>query len=210
MNQITLFFISLLAVALVGCSSSSNDNANTADDSAGDNSGGAAADPGGDTTETTDGSVDPQGNNPGKVPTVLAELTTLDITSTDAPRGHKIFTGNEIRVLAPESEDSVENSYLNLDFPCSGEGVFTFWPSVPFATIWQPGSGNFTWGTVDAADEDYSWGLEATGFLSGDPDNGIFVNGITVQTIVNGALIVGTAVAENLVVKRIVQYEECS
>jgi len=211
MNKTKLLLVNLLAVALAGCGSSGSSDTAASTGTGGDTTGNTTGETAGETTGTTAGTAGTQGNNPGRVPeTVLAELTTLDITGADAPRGHKIFAGNETRTAFAGLENLVENSYFNLDFPCSGEGVFEFWPSPQFATFWTPGSGNFTWGTVDAADTDDSWDLDATGILGGDPDNGILVNGISVRTIVNGALIVGTAVAEDLVVTRIVQYEECS
>ncbi len=153
----------------------------------------------------------PQGNNPGAVPTpVLAEITTLDVSEPDSPRGHKIFAGNEIRGVAPGGEFDVEYSYFNLDFPCVGDALFENYPSQLLATTNTDMLGGFVWDPIVPGSETDVWNLHVGAILSGDEEHSILQEGIEVYPVNWGEIIVGSAIINKLVVTRIVQYAECS
>ncbi len=152
----------------------------------------------------------PQGNNPGAVPIpVLAEITTLDVSELDSPRGHKIFAGNEIRGVAPGGEFDVEFSYFNLDFPCVGDALFESYPSQLLATTNTDMLGGFVWEPIVPGSESDVWNLSVGAILSGDEEHSILQEGIEVYPVNWGEIIVGSAIINKLVVTRIVQYAEC-
>lgn len=207
------------AGATAGASAGLSTTGTTVGTTVGDTAGNTGGDTSGTDTDTSAGGTTDagtngegaQGANPGSVPaSVIAELTTLNVTDIDSVRGHKIFAGDEITGFLATIPNAVEHSYFNLTFPCTGEAVFENFPAPQFASFAQPVTGNFIPGFVDGSDSEGDWDLDAITILSGDADNGITTNDITVDQIVNGDLIVGTSSIESLFVTRIVQFEQCN
>jgi len=162
------------------------------------------------TSSSSEGALEPQGNNPGSVPgTIVAEITSLDVSVFDSPRGHKIFAGNEIRGVLPGAELDVEYAYFNLDFPCVGDALFESYPSPLMAATSSNMLGGFVWSPLIPSSDTNVWNLDVGAILSGDEEHSILENGIEIYPVNWGDLIVGSAVVNKLVVTRIVQYEEC-
>lgn len=216
MNNSNLILMGALVTVLSGCDgrdenkplfgSAAEPEANSATGTLPENAEGSSS---ADTASSGD-TTGPQGNNPGSVPTtIVAEITSLDISEIDSPRGHKIFAGNEIRGVLPGAELDVEYSYFNLDFPCVGDALFESYPSQLMAASTSNMLGGFVWNPLIPTSDTNVWELDVGAILSGNEEHSILEEGIEVYPINWGDLIVGSAIVNKLVVTRIVQYEEC-
>ncbi len=169
----------------------------------------AAADTGGAAGGSVSGS---QGDNPGTIPDpIIAEVTSIDLSTFAGPAGYKIYSGDTIDPALPaDFVDFVENRYINLEFPCSSEtGNIEVFPREFFEfEAEDPYGGTFSWETADPQDEFGSVDIEIATITYGEPTNvGLPFN---VDNIVNGSLIVGSGLFEDLIITRIVQFDLCN
>lgn len=148
-----------------------------------------------------------QNTNPGDVPNpVLAEVTSLDTSGLSSMRGHKVFAGYEILIPAEGLNRTLEFRFFNIDFPCQGIG---FWEGFPSGTASQPTTGSLVWQPTFADNAVDLWEIDVSQFITGTHRH-FELNPIQAYPVTYGNVIVGTTAIEQLVVSRIVQYEECS
>ncbi len=161
---------------------------------------------------TTDNDSGSQGDNPGSVPDpVLGEASSIDLSSVAGPAGYKIFSGDAIDPGLPtDFAEFVENSYINVEFPCNSEmgNIEVFPRAFMGLVVDEPYGGAFTWETADPEDEFGVVELEIATITYGAQANVGFI--FDIDNIVNGSLIVGSSLFEDLLVTRIVQFELCN
>jgi len=160
----------------------------------------------------TNGGAGSQGDNPGMVPDpIIGEASSIDLSTFAGPAGYKIYSGDEIDPALPlDFSEFVENRFINLEFPCSGEvGNIEVFPRgfLDFEAE-DPYGGTFSWEPADPEDEFGSVDLAIATIAYGEPTNvGL---PFTIDNVVNGSLIVGSGLFEDLIVTRIVQFDACN
>lgn len=140
-------------------------------------------------------------NNPGEVQTnIVAELSSVSTLDANALRGHKILAGN------PSLYNSGRYDFVNIDFPCSGDGRAEamhapFDPNAPTADF-----GRFVWVPSQGDSADHSWAVSLSSGEFSDLSN---PGAVVVSQLAFGEIIVDVSFIEGLPVTRIVHYDDC-